>query len=637
MKKAIIAVIVVAVLAAGGFGYKYYKDYYADIPKDAEYYEEYVPRESDTVPEGWSSIGQANIDGQMYKIYGFIGEDSSFQTRMLATKNTFADSKVRKKTFDISSEEGIMKIPEGTDLAKYGEAFTKENFISSAEEDMALGTAKPAAIYASDEDVEYIVTSPYTEPEVDENGIVKIVVDGETQYYRYGFLKDSKQGAFWPCDKDGNIVPGELSSPVLYLECRLTGTDTYLDTEPLTEEAAVKKEKLIEEHRTARLEEEARIAAEEQAKKEEEERLAREAEEKAAREAAERAAAEKAAKEAEEKAAKEAAEKAAKEAEEKAKKEAEEKAAKEAAEKAAKEAEEKARKEAEEKAKQEGKSQEEAEKEAKEAAEKAAKEAEEKAKKEAEEKAKKEAEEKAAREAAEKAAKENPYASQYFYLEKNKDRYIAYGNANPNLSAYAVVANVNSNIDKPFYTDIQATDLSKGYLMICNKYYQLPAGYVPALELIGNGYGSGYLEPTAAAAFRKMVDAAKADGIYLWSVSPFRSYDTQYSLYHGYAARDGYANADRYSARPGHSEHQTGYGIDINNVSAAFQYTAEYAWLKANSYKYGFFERYPAGKEYLTGYMYEPWHFRYVGVDVATSIVSSGLTYEEFYAFYIDK
>ena len=576
MKKAIIAVIVVAVLAAGGFGYKYYKDYYADIPKDAEYYEEYVPRESDTVPEGWSSIGQANIDGQMYKIYGFIGEDSSFQTRMLATKNTFADSKVRKKTFDISSEEGIMKIPEGTDLAKYGEAFTKENFISSAEEDMALGTAKPAAIYASDEDVEYIVTSPYTEPEVDENGIVKIVVDGETQYYRYGFLKDSKQGAFWPCDKDGNIVPGELSSPVLYLECRLTGTNIYLDTEPLTEEAAAKKEKLIEEHRTARLEEEARIAAEEQAKKEEEERLAREAEEKAAREAAERAAAEKAAKEAAEKAAKEA----------------EEKAAKEAAEKAAKEA---------------------------------------------EEKAKKEAEEKAAKEAAEKAAKENPYASQYFYLEKNKDRYIAYGNANPNLSAYAVVANVNSNIDKPFYTDIQATDLSKGYLMICNKYYQLPAGYVPALELIGNGYGSGYLEPTAAAAFRKMVDAAKADGIYLWSVSPFRSYDTQYSLYHGYAARDGYANADRYSARPGHSEHQTGYGIDINNVSAAFQYTAEYAWLKANSYKYGFFERYPAGKEYLTGYMYEPWHFRYVGVDVATSIVSSGLTYEEFYAFYIDK
>ena len=599
MKKAIIAVIVIAVLAAGGFGYKYYKDYYAGIPKDAEYHEAYVPSESDTVPEGWTDIGQTSIDGQTYKIYGFIGEDSGYHIRMLAKKIVTATSRVRNKTFDISSTEGVMVIPEDTELTKYAEAFTRENFISSEENDIAVGTAKPADIYASDEDVEYIVTSPDAEPEVGENGIVKIVVNGETQYYRFGFLKGSRQGAFWPCDENGNMTPGALSTPLLILACRLTGTDTYLDAEPLTEEAAAKKEQLIREHLTARVSERAKEVAEEQA-----------------RIVAEREAAEKAEREAAEQAAKEAAEKAEREAAEKAAREAAEKAAREAAEKAAKEAAEKAAKEAEEKARQEGKDKEEAERAAKEAAEKAAK----------------EAAEKAAKEAA-----ENPYASQTFYMEKNKARYIAYGKANPSLSAYAVVANVNSNLDKPFYTDIKSTDLSKGYLMMCNKYYALPAGYAPKLELLGNGYGSGYLEPTAAKAFRAMVDAARAEGINLWSVSPFRSYATQNTLYNNYVARDGKANADRYSARPGHSEHQTGYAVDINSVTNAFKNTKEYAWLKANSYKYGFFERYPAGKEYMTGYMYEPWHYRYVGVDVATSIVRSGLTYEEFYAFYIEK
>lgn len=136
-----------------------------------------------------------------------------------------------------------------------------------------------------------------------------------------------------------------------------------------------------------------------------------------------------------------------------------------------------------------------------------------------------------------------------------------------------------------------------------------------------------------------MVDAAKAEGISLRSVSPYRSYSTQQSTYNGWVAKSGKAKADTYSARPGYSEHQTGLAVDINCASqkANFQNTKEYAWLIKNCYKYGFILRYPKGKEYITGYVYEPWHYRYIGVEHATKVHNLGITYEEYYAYYIDK
>ena len=229
--------------------------------------------------------------------------------------------------------------------------------------------------------------------------------------------------------------------------------------------------------------------------------------------------------------------------------------------------------------------------------------------------------------------------AQRFYLDKNLERYLAYNATHRQLSWYAIVQAVNSNIDRPFYTGVQSTDMSKGHLILVNKYYALSSGYTPALETLGGPYGSGQLEPTAAWAFRAMVDAAYQDGISLYSVSPFRSYATQNALYNGYVARNGFSAAERFSARPGHSEHQTGLAVDINVAasSAHFENTAEYAWLIANCHRFGFILRYPAGKEYITGYLYEPWHYRYVGESVATAVMSSGLTYEEYYAYYIDR
>ena len=97
------------------------------------------------------------------------------------------------------------------------------------------------------------------------------------------------------------------------------------------------------------------------------------------------------------------------------------------------------------------------------------------------------------------------------------------------------------------------------------------------------------------------------------------------------------AKADTYSARAGTSEHQTGLATDVNSVSTSFENSSAFKWLEKNSYKYGFILRYPKGKEHITGYMYEPWHYRYVGSEVAKVIKEKNITYEEYYATYILK
>ena len=97
-----------------------------------------------------------------------------------------------------------------------------------------------------------------------------------------------------------------------------------------------------------------------------------------------------------------------------------------------------------------------------------------------------------------------------------------------------------------------------------------------------------------------------------------------------YCAEDGRAAADTYSARPGHSEHQTGLAIDLNDVTDNFGNSREGKWVAAHCHEYGFIIRYPKGKQKITGYMYEPWHVRYVGVKLATKIHDSGLTLEEY-------
>ncbi len=156
-------------------------------------------------------------------------------------------------------------------------------------------------------------------------------------------------------------------------------------------------------------------------------------------------------------------------------------------------------------------------------------------------------------------------------------------------------------------------------VMIANKTYSLPSTYNPGLD------------PTMQAAFNEMQAAASRDGRSIAIVSGFRSYDYQDGLYKRYCNGYGKAEADRFSARAGHSEHQTGLAADINNASDAFTNTPEAKWLAENCWKYGFILRYPKGKESVTGYMYESWHVRYLGKDLAKKVYDSGLTLEEYF------
>ena len=164
--------------------------------------------------------------------------------------------------------------------------------------------------------------------------------------------------------------------------------------------------------------------------------------------------------------------------------------------------------------------------------------------------------------------------------------------------------------------DIQPTYING--ILIANKTYRLPSWY-------GNG-----LTGDTLAAFERMRAEAASLGHNLWIASGFRSYSTQVKVYNSYASRDGSAAADRYSARPGHSEHQSGLAFDLNTITEAFGYTPEGQWVAANAHRFGFIVRYPQGKEGSTGYIWEPWHLRYLGVDTATAVYNSGLSLEEY-------
>lgn len=156
-------------------------------------------------------------------------------------------------------------------------------------------------------------------------------------------------------------------------------------------------------------------------------------------------------------------------------------------------------------------------------------------------------------------------------------------------------------------------------ILIANKTYALPSSYAPG-DLLSEVYD----------AFYELQAGARSDGLSIYISSGYRSYSLQSSLYERYCARDGREAADRYSARPGHSEHQTGLGLDVNEISDAFIGTPEAIWLSEHAHEYGFIIRYPKGKEDITGYKYEPWHIRYLGKDIASDVYYSGLCLEEY-------
>jgi len=228
---------------------------------------------------------------------------------------------------------------------------------------------------------------------------------------------------------------------------------------------------------------------------------------------------------------------------------------------------------------------------------------------------------------------------QYFRIE-NKERYFLYYKSNPNLASRNIVEEVNCGLDEPYYTVDNKADVSKEHLILVNKYSQLEEEYVPkGLVKIDKAYGyQRMINKTTYEAFIKMYQDMSKENLFIFITSPYRSYNYQKSLYNNYVSKNGKENADRFSARAGYSEHQTGLAIDIaakNSVYTKFANTEEYKWVKDNCYKYGFILRYPEDKEKQTGYMFEAWHYRYVGEEVAQYIYEHKITFDEYYEYFL--
>ena len=233
-----------------------------------------------------------------------------------------------------------------------------------------------------------------------------------------------------------------------------------------------------------------------------------------------------------------------------------------------------------------------------------------------------------------------------YFLEKNLYEYLDYKKKNKKTSLNDIIAIVNVKANNDWYDAkiVKNTDMSKGDLILVNKFYKLSEDYIPDdLESINlsYAYSDNKVRKVANDAYISMASAAKSEGISLIASSSFRDYAKQEAVYKDFYYSKGISYADKYAARAGHSEHQTGLSIDIFTLGESttdnFQDSDAYKWLIKNAYKYGFILRYPKDKEYLTGYNYESWHYRYVGQTVAKKINDLKITFDEYYAYFIEK
>lgn len=180
-------------------------------------------------------------------------------------------------------------------------------------------------------------------------------------------------------------------------------------------------------------------------------------------------------------------------------------------------------------------------------------------------------------------------------------------------------------------------------LVLVNKEYRLPSTYVPDKLRIpqvpfpfGGAHEKKHLREEAAQALEEMFTQAKADGMKLYAVSGYRSYQTQKRIFPTFALQVGFREANTFSAFPGESEHQTGLAMDVTSPDVDFRLVEEFGatpegqWVAKNAHRFGFIVRYPSGKENITGYSYEPWHLRYVAREAAATIYHQKITLEEY-------
>ena len=229
------------------------------------------------------------------------------------------------------------------------------------------------------------------------------------------------------------------------------------------------------------------------------------------------------------------------------------------------------------------------------------------------------------------------------YREDFEQRYLRLKQDNTEQSWEEIITRVAIGLDRDYYTEvIEITDPDPVTVLV-NKYRQLARDYIPGdLEVIASEYNDStlMLRHSARIAFERMCKAAGREGIALKAISTFRSFLYQNQVYYKNwneetSLKEYQAIRDRVSARAGHSEHQTGLAVDINDLEQTFADTPEGEWLRNRSWEFGYILRYPKGKEKITGYDYEPWHFRYLGPELAENIYWMGITYDEYYVRFL--
>lgn len=220
-------------------------------------------------------------------------------------------------------------------------------------------------------------------------------------------------------------------------------------------------------------------------------------------------------------------------------------------------------------------------------------------------------------------------------LKSNEDVSVELDKAPKNYEEYKSLSDGEYLTDKGYTLKIEDGVASVDDIVIVNKTYSLPSTFKPVdpkVEVTSERCNS-CLDKEVMKAFDLLKSDASSLSLNIYIASGYRSYSYQETLYNNYTMVSGVSGADTYSARAGHSEHQTGLCFDLNSVDDSFFYTDEGKWVNDNAWLYGFIIRYPKGKEDITGYQYEPWHLRYVGKDLASELYNDGdwITIEEYF------
>lgn len=233
------------------------------------------------------------------------------------------------------------------------------------------------------------------------------------------------------------------------------------------------------------------------------------------------------------------------------------------------------------------------------------------------------------------------FKNEKYFLDKNLETYLNYQKENSSLSLTTIVSIVNVGANNDWYTNTKETDLTKNELILVNKYHYLPQDYEPSDIIdvsLRYAYSDNKTSESILEHYKEMFNAASRDGITLIISSAYRTSEEQEETYNYYLKNKGEDYVKSHASLKRHSEHETGLAFDIltpNYNISNFDKSPAFEWLKNNSYKYGFIMRYPEGKENITGYEYEPWHYRYVG-DVAKKIYDENITFDEYYAYYVE-